>query len=86
MNANLDATKSAAFATAMLDWRYYGQAYVAKITYLSMALSSALYPARLPVFSKSKGLPILINSQLLPHPLAGSKPDQKFLGKMDFGL
>ena len=86
MNANLYATKSAAFATAMLDWRFYCQAYVAKIIYLSMALSSVLDPARLPVFSKSKGLPILINSRLLPHPLTGTKPHQKFLGKVDFGL
>ena len=50
MTANFDASKSAALAVTMLDWRDYGRDYATEMIALSKALSNALDVAGVPVF------------------------------------
>ena len=55
MTANFDASKSAALAVTMLDWRDFGVAYAQEMIALSVALADALATKGVPVFSGSKG-------------------------------
>ena len=50
MTSNFDATKSAALAVTMLDWRDHGTAYATKIIALSKSQSNTLDVDGAPVF------------------------------------
>ncbi|MEL6963221.1 MAG: aminotransferase class I/II-fold pyridoxal phosphate-dependent enzyme, partial [Pseudomonadota bacterium] len=55
MTANFDASKSAALALTMLDWRRYGEAYADTMIGTARALAEALDANGVPVFAKSQG-------------------------------
>ncbi len=55
MTANFDASKSAALALTMLDWRRYGEAYADTMIGTARALAEALDAEGVPVFAKSRG-------------------------------
>ncbi|MGK7654801.1 serine hydroxymethyltransferase [Roseovarius sp. B08] len=55
MTANFDASKSAALAVSMLDWREHGQAYAQAMIDLSKALAEALATHGIPVFETPQG-------------------------------
>ena len=55
MTANFDASKSAALALTMLDWREHGRAYAANMIKLGKALAVALDQQGVPVFARQQG-------------------------------
>jgi len=55
MTANFDASKSAALAVTMLDWREHGTDYATAMTTVAIALATALDELGVPVFAKSRG-------------------------------
>ncbi len=56
MTANFDATKSAALAISLLDWRDHGAAYAQGMIALSQALAAELAALGLPVFGADRGM------------------------------
>ncbi|ABD54996.1 serine hydroxymethyltransferase [Jannaschia sp. CCS1] len=55
MTANFDASKSAALARSLLDWRDHGRAYAAKMVEVAKALSDALKAQGIPLFETARG-------------------------------
>lgn len=55
MTANFDASKSAALARTLLDWRDHGSAYAAEMVRTSQALAQALQDHDIPVFETVQG-------------------------------
>ncbi len=55
MTANFDASKSAALARTLLDWREHGQAYAAQMVDVAGLLASALKSNGIPVFETIHG-------------------------------
>ncbi|WP_069301009.1 serine hydroxymethyltransferase [Neptunicoccus sediminis] len=55
MTANFDASKSAALAMSLLDWRDHGKAYAAQMIAVAQALAKALSDRDIPVFQANKG-------------------------------
>ncbi|MEJ6394988.1 aminotransferase class I/II-fold pyridoxal phosphate-dependent enzyme [Gymnodinialimonas sp. 2305UL16-5] len=55
MTANFDASKSAALARSLLDWRDHGQAYAQAMVRASRTLSSELKRLDIPVFETIRG-------------------------------
>ncbi len=55
MTANFDASKSAALAVTMLDWRDHGQAYAAKMIDLAQAMAAGLKARGVPIFETAQG-------------------------------
>jgi len=55
MTANFDASKSAALALTLLDWREHGVAYANAMTDVAGKLASALSERNVPVFASANG-------------------------------
>ena len=55
LTANFDASKSAALAITLLDWREHGEAYAAAMVGLSKALASELATLGVPVHAHARG-------------------------------
>ena len=55
MTANFDASKSAALAMAMLDWRDHGQAYATAMVDTAQALAAEMQKLGMPVFETATG-------------------------------
>ena len=55
MTANFDASKSAALAMAMLDWRDHGQAYATAMVDTAQALAAEMQKLGMPVFETVTG-------------------------------
>lgn len=55
MTANFDASKTAALAVTMLDWRDFGSAYAAEMITMAQALAQELEALDVPVFSGAAG-------------------------------
>lgn len=55
MTANFDASKSAALAHTLLDWREHGQAYAQEMMAVALALANALKARGIPVFETVNG-------------------------------
>ena len=55
MTANFDASKSAALARTLLDWRDHGAAYGAEMVRTAQALARALQDLDIPVFETAQG-------------------------------
>lgn len=55
MTANFDASKSAALARTLLDWRDHGQAYAVEMIRVAQALAKALQDHDIEVFETSQG-------------------------------
>lgn len=56
ITANFDASKSAALAMSLLDWRVYGKTYADEMVESARALGSALVAEGLPVFARDRGI------------------------------
>ncbi len=55
MTANFDASRAAALAVTMLDWRDFGSAYAEEMVMFSATLAQALADEGVPVFSTADG-------------------------------
>lgn len=55
MTANFDASKAAALAVSMLDWREFGEAYAAEMVAMSSSFAEALAAEDIPVFAPADG-------------------------------
>ncbi|TCT08672.1 serine hydroxymethyltransferase [Paralcaligenes ureilyticus] len=55
LTANFDASKAAALAMALLDWKVYGQSYASMMAQTAKALAGALYKNDIPVFAADRG-------------------------------
>jgi glycine hydroxymethyltransferase len=55
LTANFDVAKSAALATALLDWRVFGGAYAQTMQNCAKALAENLHSAGVPVFAAERG-------------------------------
>jgi glycine hydroxymethyltransferase len=55
MTANFDASKSAALALTMLDWREYGEAYAEQMIRTAKTFAEALDAGGVPVFAGGRG-------------------------------
>ena len=84
MTANFDASKTAALAVSMLDWRDYGQAYAAEMIAMSQALAAALDARGLPVFSGADGFTGSHQFAVLAAPFGGGQAASKLLRENGF--
>ncbi len=81
MTANFDASKSAALARTLLDWRDHGQAYAAKMVEAAQALANALKENGIPVFETAEG-PTKSHQFAIPaHAFGGGQAASKHLYK-----
>lgn len=55
LTANFDASKAAALAMTLLDWKVYGESYAATMAETARALAAALHDNEIPVFAADKG-------------------------------
>ena len=79
MTANFDASKSAALAVTMLDWRDYGRDYATEMIALSKALSNALDAAGVPVFLGKQGFTNSHQFAIMAAPFGGGQTASKTL-------
>jgi glycine hydroxymethyltransferase len=56
LTANFDASKSAALAMTLLDWKVHGRAYAAAMAETAMALATALADRGVPIFARERGM------------------------------
>lgn len=81
MTANFDASKSAALARTLLDWREHGQAYASKMVEVSQALANALKSKGVAVFETCEG-PTQSHGFAMPaHAFGGGQAASKHLYK-----
>ncbi|MEO6986341.1 MAG: aminotransferase class I/II-fold pyridoxal phosphate-dependent enzyme [Paralcaligenes sp.] len=55
LTANFDASRAAALALTLLDWKVYGQSYADMMAKTAKALAAALYENDIPVFAADRG-------------------------------
>ncbi len=55
LTANFDASKAAALAMTLLDWKVYGQSYASMMARTAKALAGALHKNGIPVFAADRG-------------------------------
>ncbi|MBL4628545.1 MAG: aminotransferase class I/II-fold pyridoxal phosphate-dependent enzyme [Roseicyclus sp.] len=55
MTANFDASKSAALARSLLDWREHGRGYAAEMIRVAQRLANALKAQGIPMFETTRG-------------------------------
>jgi glycine hydroxymethyltransferase len=55
LTANFDASKAAALAMTLLDWKVYGESYAAAMAETAKALATALHDNGIPVFASDRG-------------------------------
>ncbi|GGG81372.1 serine hydroxymethyltransferase [Salipiger pallidus] len=84
MTANFDASKTAALAMSLLDWRDYGPAYAQAMLGLAQALAEALEAEVLEVFCGEKGLTASHQFALMAAPLGGGQAASQRLRKAGF--
>lgn len=81
MTANFDASKSAALARTLLDWRDHGKAYADKMIEVAMRLARALKAEGVPVFETIMG-PTQSHAFAVPaHDFGGGQAASKHLYK-----
>lgn len=56
LTANFDASKSAALAMTLLDWKQFGREYAAAMAETALALGQALAERDIPVFARDRGI------------------------------
>ncbi|MEJ6388804.1 serine hydroxymethyltransferase [Gymnodinialimonas ulvae] len=81
MTANFDASKSAALARTLLDWREHGQAYAAKMIEVAQSLADALKSEGVPVFETAHGPTQSHQFAVLAHDFGGGQAASKHLYK-----
>jgi glycine hydroxymethyltransferase len=81
MTANFDASKSAALARTLLDWREHGQAYAAKMIEVAKVLAAALKSEGLPIFETAQGPTQSHQFAILAHDFGGGQTASKHLYK-----
>lgn len=84
MTANFDATKSAALAVTMLDWRDFGPAYANAMIEMSRALAAALDGLGVPVFSGQGGFTNSHQFAVLAKGYGGGQAASKTLRESGF--
>ncbi|MEX3015470.1 serine hydroxymethyltransferase [Gymnodinialimonas hymeniacidonis] len=81
MTANFDASKSAALARTLLDWREHGAAYAAKMVEIAQGLAKALRSEGIPVFETAEGTTQSHQFAILAHEFGGGQAASKHLYK-----
>ena len=84
MTANFDASKSAALAMSLLDWRDHGKAYAAEMVAVSQALAAALSDRDVPVFQAAKGATLSHQFAIEAAGFGGGQTAAKKLRKAGF--
>ena len=84
MTANFDAAKSAALAVTMLDWRDFGELYVAEMIAMAKALADHLDRRGVPVFKGLGGSTASHQFAVLAEPYGGGQAAAKSLRKAGF--
>ncbi len=81
MTANFDASKSAALARTLLDWRVHRTAYAAKMIEVARDLAKALEANGLPVFQTARGATESHQFAIPAHDFGGGQAASKHLYK-----
>jgi len=81
MTANFDASKSAALARTLLDWRDHGAAYGAEMVRVAQALARALKSHQIPVFETTRGATESHQFAVPAHAFGGGQAASKHLYK-----
>ncbi|PLS21901.1 serine hydroxymethyltransferase [Neptunicoccus cionae] len=84
MTANFDASKSAALAMSLLDWRDHGKVYAAEMVAVSQALAAALSDRDVPVFQAAKGATLSHQFAIEAAGFGGGQTAAKKLRKAGF--
>ena len=84
MTANFDASKSAALAVSLLDWRDHGKAYAQRMIELSISLAKALMDLDIDVFQTAKGPTASHQFAIIAAPFGGGQAASKTLRKGGF--
>lgn len=84
MTANFDASKSAALAVTMLDWRDFGVSYAAEMIATSQALAAALKSEGIPVFETAQGATASHQFAIEAASYGGGQSSSKTLRKAGF--
>ncbi|MDE0534465.1 MAG: aminotransferase class I/II-fold pyridoxal phosphate-dependent enzyme [Albidovulum sp.] len=84
MTANFDASKSAALAVTMLDWREHGRSYASEMIRTSQALAAALDAAGVEVFAGKDGFTNSHQFAVIAAPFGGGQAASKTLRRAGF--
>ena len=84
MTANFDAAKSAALAVTMLDWKEFGEEYVAEMILMSKTLASSLEDYGIPIFFGALGHTQSHQFAVLAEEYGGGQSASKLLRKSGF--
>lgn len=84
MTANFDASKSAALALTMLDWREFGEAYASMMVDVTQALAKSLDEKGVPVYAKEAGFTRSHQFAIEAAPYGGGQTASKKLRKAGF--
>lgn len=79
MTANFDASKSAALARSLLDWRVHGPAYAAEMIRVAQDLSKALKSSGIPVLETQQGTTQSHQFAVPAHAFGGGQTASKHL-------
>jgi glycine hydroxymethyltransferase len=79
LTANFDVAKSAALATALLDWRVFGRAYAQTMQQCAQALAENLDRAGVPVFASERGYTTSHQFAIEAAPFGGGQTAAKLL-------
>ncbi|WP_224814699.1 serine hydroxymethyltransferase [Hasllibacter sp. MH4015] len=79
MTANFDASKSAALARTLLDWRDHGPAYAAEMLRVAHELAKALKSRQVPVFETAEGPTRSHQFAIAAHEWGGGQAASKHL-------
>jgi glycine hydroxymethyltransferase len=84
MTANFDAAKTAALAVTMLDWKEFGDDYVAEMVFMSKTLASSLEDYDIPIFFGALGHTQSHQFAVLAEEYGGGQRVAKMLRKSGF--
>ncbi len=84
MTANFDASKSAALAVTMLDWKEFGKEYVNEMVLMSKTLASYLEEYDIPIFFGALGHTQSHQFGVLSEEYGGGQQASKLLRKSGF--
>ena len=84
MTANFDAAKTAALAVTMLDWKEFGDDYVAEMVFMSKTLASSLEDYDIPIFFGALGHTQPHQFAVLAEEYGGGQRASKSLRKSGF--
>lgn len=84
MTANFDASKSAALAMTLLDWREYGAEYAGKMVSVAQTFAAALETEGLPVYAANKGYTTSHQFAVLAAEFGGGQTAARKLRKAGF--